>query len=65
MKEKSLEQKLRREAKRQGYAMHKSRASYSGDNQDGYMIADLNNNIVAGEKYNLSLEDVEKFLKEE
>lgn len=59
------EAQLRRESAKQGYALQKSRSGYSGDNLGGYRIVDLNTNfIVAGERFNLSSEDVEKFLSE-
>ena len=60
------EAQLRREAAKQGYALKKSRGGYSIDNQGGYMILDsATNYIVAGANFNLSLENVEKFLSEE
>lgn len=60
------EAQLRREAARQGYSLKKSRSSYSVDNLGGYRIVDPNTNfIVSGEHFNLSPEDVEKFLSEE
>ena len=60
--EASLEAKLRQKAKRQGFALKKSRAAQSLDNQGGYMVVDGNNNIFAGEKFNLTAEDVKKLL---
>nr|MBC7245429.1 hypothetical protein [Chloroflexota bacterium] len=59
---KSLENWLRRRAKRLGLALHKSRRSLSIDNLGGYQIIDSHNRIVAGEKFNLELNDVAAFL---
>ena len=59
------EAQLRREAAKQGYSLQKSRSGYSSDNLGGFRILDPNtNSIVAGERFNLSPEDVEKFLSE-
>jgi hypothetical protein len=61
--ETTRENRLRRMAKRQGLYITKSRTS------DGYMLVDANINcIVAGGSpipYNLSLDDVESYLREE
>lgn len=71
MTEKSRENKARRLLAKQGYSLHKSRVSpiisnsLNVDNYGGYQIVDSSNNfIVAGEKFNLSIEDVEKFIAE-
>ena len=61
---KSLENKLRRALNKAGYVLHKSRRSISPDNLGGYMIVDLYGNcVVAGSRFDLSLEDVEGWLK--
>lgn len=58
------ENKARRKLAKEGYSLHKSRARLSIDNLGGYMISNDNDNtIVAGEKYDLSIEDVEKFIE--
>ena len=61
--DKALESKLRRKAKRTDMFLRKSRASLSIDNKGGYMIVDINNCVVAGEKFDLTLSDVEEFLE--
>lgn len=61
---KSLENKLRRALNKAGYVLHKSRRSISTDNLGGYMIVDLYGNyVVAGSRFDLSLEDVDGWLK--
>ena len=63
--EQPREARLRRLARRGGYSLHKSRAGYSIDNLGGYMIVDVYQNfIVDGERFNLTLDDVEVALKE-
>lgn len=54
----------RRQAKRLGLFLRKSRAKKTNiDDWGGYMIIDpFFNTIIAGEKFNLSLEEVEIFL---
>lgn len=63
MNEKARENRVRRQLAKQGYRLHKSRArGVHFDNRGGYMIIDACcNYIVAGEKCDLSLEDVERF----
>ena len=56
---------LRQAAIRKGYTLHKSRSQFSGDNYGGYMIVDLNTCIVAGERFDLSPEQVRDFLNEQ
>ena len=61
MSEKLRENNVRRRLARQGYKLHKSRVrNTNGDNYGGYMIT-MNRWIETGERYDLSLEDVEKF----
>jgi len=62
---KALERKLRRIAQKQGYSLRKSRdRSISIDNLGEYMIVDTENNcIVAGGKFDLTLENVAELLK--
>jgi hypothetical protein len=64
--EKVRENKARRQAWRQGLILRKSRArNWSGNNYQEYMIIDAySNRIKAGEKFDLSLEQVEEYLKE-
>ena len=63
--DKVRENYLRRYARRLGLILIKSRArSWSYDNQQGYMIMDEHNTIRAGEKFNGTLDMVEKFLED-
>ena len=62
--ERRREARLRRLARRGGYSLHKSRAGWSLDNFGEFMIVDDDiNTIVAGERFDLSLDDVEEWLK--
>ncbi len=63
-REKVRENRLRRWASRLGLQLHKSRArSLNIDDYGGWMICDADNDlVVAGEKFNLSLENVEEGL---
>ena len=65
--EKVRENRARRQALRNGMVLRKSRArNWSYDNQQGYMITDLYTNfLMTGEKFDLTLEEVEEYLKEE
>ncbi len=58
------EARARRLAKRQGFAVRKSRVRNPHLNdQGGYMVINPSYNlIVAGERFNLDLDDVEEFL---
>lgn len=60
------ENRLRRQAKRLGLAIVKSRGKkWSINNQLGYMIIDPSvNGVVAGANYDLSFEDVEEWLND-
>lgn len=62
--DKVYENRLRRKAARLGLALRKSRARRLYlNNQGGYRIVDpYHNFIVAGERFDLSLEEVEAFL---
>ena len=63
---KSRETKARRKLAKMGYSLHKSRArTITADNCGGYRIVrDYANAIEAGERYDLTLEEVEKFIAE-
>lgn len=67
MTEQAREARVRRGLRRQGYTLIKSRArNWSINNHCKYMIVEAyNNSIVAGEKFDLNIEDVEKFLERE
>lgn len=70
---KTRENRVRRQLSRQGYRLHKSRTNgcvyqngvYQGLNSDdygGYRIVDSSTDmILAGERFDLSLEDVERW----
>jgi hypothetical protein len=64
--ERSREDAARREARRQGCALRKSRIQTPNlDNHGGWMIIDpWQNAIVAGERFDLDLDDVERWLAE-
>ena len=66
MKEKSKEQKLRKELRKEDYMLKKSRVkNMNAENQGGYMIIHKHTNSVAyGNQFELSLEDVEIFVNE-
>ncbi len=61
----SQEQKLRRTLKSAGYTLHKSRIhNANADNLGGYCIVDTSyNSLVAGDRFQLSLSDVEEWTK--
>lgn len=57
------ESALRHRAAREGFSLRKSRARESVDNLGGWMIVDSNRNaVVAGERFDLTGEDVERVL---
>lgn len=60
---KRREDRVRRQLAKQGLALRKSRVStLSVDDQGGYMIVDTQfNRIEAGERFDMSLEEVEAF----
>ena len=61
------EDRVRRIARRQGYALHKDKAGvWSFSHQGGWQIVDAERNwLVAGERFDLSLDDVEQWLSED
>lgn len=62
--EKNREQRLRRALNKCGYSLHKSRRSFSSSNLGGYLIINQQNNtLVDGDRFNLSLDDVENWLE--
>jgi len=67
MSEKVRENRLRRWAARLGLSLRKSRArNWNIDNYQRFMIVDPSiNTILAGQKYDMDLDAVEKYLKEE
>ena len=61
---KTREDKARKQLAKQGYTLKKSRVqTYTADNQGGYMIV-KDGVIQSGERFDMTLEDVEKFLAE-
>jgi len=64
--EKVKENYLRRQAKRQGFILKKSRARKPNiDNRGGYMIVNAQSNYIeVGEKFDLTIDEVAKFLDE-
>ena len=62
---KARENFCRRWANRIGLQIHKSRARESFDNFGGYMIIERNRSLIlSGERFELNLADVEKFLED-
>ena len=63
--DKAVEMRLRRKVKAEGFVLCKSRGrTHHADNYGGYRIVGPNlNTIDAGERFDLSLEDVEAWLK--
>lgn len=66
MEDRRRENRVRARAARRGYMVRKSRAAPDYiDNRGGYQIVDANTNaIVGGEKFDLTIDDVEKWLEE-
>jgi hypothetical protein len=66
--EQSRERRGRRALARQGYALHKSRrrapigGPVNGDDLGGYMIVSERNWIAAGSRFDLDLDDVERWI---
>ncbi len=63
--DKARENYCRRWAKRLGLQIRKSRARESIDNYGGYMVIEIYKNIIMwGERFELDLDEVEKFLED-
>lgn len=62
--DKIRENKARRKLNKSGYVLRKSRVRNTNiDNYGGYMIVDaFFNAIVSGERFNLDIDDVERFI---
>lgn len=61
---KNREQQLRRALNKAGYSLHKSRKSFGADNLGDYMIVDICSRfVVAGSRYDLSLDEVSEWLE--
>jgi hypothetical protein len=64
--EKIRELHLRHEVEKKGYWLRKSETDPQKphlDDEGGYMIVNRDNKIIAGHWFDLTLDDVEKFLK--
>ena len=61
---KNLDMRLRRRARTQGFNLIKSRSALDMNHCGGYMIVDSNNTIVAGEKFDMFEDDLQRFLAE-
>jgi hypothetical protein len=59
------ESRLRSALRRRGYTLHKSWARLSADHRGGYQIRNADSGIMAGTRFDLDLDGVESFLKEE
>jgi hypothetical protein len=60
----NAEARLKKLARESGYAFHKSRKAESSENFGGYMLTEIaTNTLVAGPKYQLSLQDVARELQ--
>lgn len=58
------EARLKKLARESGYDFHKSRKAEGMDNFGGYMLTEIaTNTLVAGSKYQLSLQDVARELQ--
>lgn len=74
---KARESRVRRKLARQGCRLHKSRkngcvyvngvfAGLDANNHGGYMVVDnFTNGVVAGERFDLDLEDVERIAEDD
>lgn len=64
MNTRNQEFKIRRQLKKQGLSLVKSRIrNKTFDNNGGYMIVDTKNNfVVSGQRFDLELNDVENYL---
>ena len=63
--EKDRAKQLRRKLNKYGYTIKKSRLAESGDNFGEYMIVDFHTNcLVRGERFDVSLDEVEDFLRD-
>ena len=61
--ERAREARLRRLARREGYALRKMRGRQSLDNYGEFRIIDYSNCVVAGVRFDMSLDDVEAWLE--
>ncbi len=63
---KSIENRVRALARRHGYIVEKSRKGESIDNLGHFMLVESSTNaIVFGSRYDASIDDIEKYLKDE
>jgi hypothetical protein len=64
--DKNREDNLRHKLSQRGFLLHKDGAQIRNiDHQDGYMVINLYRNVfVAGQRHDLNLDDVERFVDE-
>lgn len=60
---KMQERRVRRACARQEMVIRKSRQAYSCNNQGAYMVLDLNNRILWGERFDATLDQIEQWLR--
>lgn len=59
----SLENKVRKLAKKAGYLLKKSRAVFSADNLGEYMLVEESTNaVIRGSRYDATLEEIQEYL---
>jgi len=64
MNEKTRENRARRQLAKEGYSLRKDRVRTNNvDHMGGYMIIDDQNAVVAGERFDFSLDDVDFFVR--
>lgn len=64
--EENKEARLRAKCRREGILMRKSRKSISADNEGGFRLVDTSTNaVIDGSRFDMTLEDVENYLKGE
>jgi hypothetical protein len=59
------EARIRQLAGRRGFRVSKGRGQTGLDNQGQFMLANENNHIVLGDKFDASLDEIEAFLRNE
>jgi len=64
-KDKSRENRIRRQLARHGFLLRKSRKQVSSNNFGGYLIKEQStDSVLAGKRFDLQLADVENWFKE-
>jgi hypothetical protein len=62
--DRNQESRVRRKAGRRGYTVNKSRQGLHCDNHGAFMLADYNNHIVLGDRFDATLDEIESYLSE-